>query len=101
MNWFKRLIVKWVREDWDDGRYSNSKLSRDKVYPVEPVTLGPDSMEGSLRLNVLPARGGTVVEIRKYDTQRDRNYNLTYVIPDGDDVALEIGKIVNVEIMKL
>ena len=91
MKWLKRKIVGWVREDW---------------YATQPVQDSPRvgakavDVEG-LSFNVMPAQGGTVVQIRNYDRKTDRNNNTTHVIPDGEDVATAIGHIVSMELLRV
>ena len=90
MKWLKRKIVGWVREDW---------------YATQPVQDSPRvgakavDVEG-LSFNVMPAQGGTVVQIRNYDCKTDRNNTITYVIPAGEDIATQLGQIVSMEILR-
>jgi hypothetical protein len=53
-----------------------------------------------LSFNVMPATGGTVVQIRHYDRKTDRNNHVTHVIPDGEDIAERIGQIVSLELLR-
>jgi hypothetical protein len=92
MKWLKRKIIAWVREDW---------------YNDQPVELSPVQTPGArsvdvdgLSFNVMPATGGTVVQIRHYDRKTDRNNNTTHVIPDGEDIAERIGQIVSMELLR-
>jgi len=90
MNWLKRKLRRWIQEE-------------DCYATVSPASniIGANSidMEG-LSFNVMPARGGTVVQIRHYDRKTDRNNNVTHVIPDGEDIAERIGHIVSMEILR-
>ena len=91
MNWLKRIVVKWVKDDW----YNNSQpVAQDVVVGAKSV-----DVEG-LSFNVMPATGGTVVQIRHYDRKTDRNNNITHVIPDGEDIAERIGQIVSMELLR-
>jgi len=90
MNWLKKRIIKWVREDWYDSQ-----------PVVQDVAVGARSVDvEGLSFNVMPAQGGTVVQIRSYDRKTDRNNNITYVIPDGEDVAERLGQIVSMELLR-
>jgi hypothetical protein len=53
-----------------------------------------------LRFTVMPARGGTIVQLRSYDSKRDQHEYATYVIPDGEDIAAEVGRIVSMELIR-
>jgi hypothetical protein len=89
MNWIKRKIISWVRDDWDRCQ---PKMSVDCSEPSVDI-------EG-LRFNVMPAQGGTIVQIRHYDRKTDRNNNITHIIPDGEDIAERIGQIVSMELLR-
>jgi len=90
MNWLKRKLRRWIQEE-------------DCYAIASPVsnTIGSNSidMEG-LAFHVMPARGGTVVQIRQYDRKSDRSNNVTHVIPDGEDIAERIGHIVSMELLR-
>ena len=90
MQWFKRKIIRWVRDDWNS------------CQPVECTpTVGARSVDvEGLSFNVMPAQGGTVVQIRCYDRKTDRNNHITHVIPEGEDIAERIGQIVSLELLR-
>ena len=89
MNWLKRKIIRWMRDDW------NSK-------PVAQIDCSEPSVDiEGLRFNVMPAQGGTIVQIRHYDRKTDRHNNITHIIPDGEDVAERIGQIVSMELLRV
>ena len=89
MNWLKRKLRKWVREE--------------DIYPVEaasPVVRNGVDVEG-LSFSVMPATGGTIVQIRhQYDHKNDRQKLVTHVIPDGEDISERVGQIVSMEILR-
>jgi hypothetical protein len=59
----------------------------------------PD-MEKAIRFSVLPARGGCVLETRIYD-KKEREWDvISHVIPDGTDVAKQVGDIVAMELLR-
>lgn len=73
----------------------------DDCYPVAIETPGRASIDvEGLNFNVMPAVGGVIVQLRKYDRKADRNDNSTHIIPEGEDVAETIGKIVAMELWK-
>jgi hypothetical protein len=90
MKWLKKIVVKWVREDWHNSQ---------PVVDVVSVGTKAVDVEG-LSFNVMPAQGGTVVQIRQYDRRTDRNNNITHVIPDGEDISERIGQIVSMELLR-
>ena len=98
MKWFDNWFRKKCEQAWEDAR-------RDKEisYSASPSKIVADeslNMDNSLRFNVLPAQGGTIIEIRNYDRRDERNHTSTYVIPDGDDLTTSIAHIVSMELLK-
>ena len=91
MKWLKRVVVKWVKDDW---RNSSQPVQDSPCVGARAV-----DVEG-LSFNVMPAQGGTVVQIRNYDRRTDRNNSTTHVIPDGEDIATRIGHIVSMELLR-
>jgi len=90
MKWLKRKIIGWVRDDW----YASQPVQESPRVGARAV-----DVEG-LSFNVMPANGGTVVQIRYYDRKTDRNGNITHVIPDGEDIAERVGQIVSMELLR-
>lgn len=94
MNWFKKLVVKWVREDWENARI-------EKV-PQLVSSRETDCVESDPVLNfkVYNAVGGKIVEFRHYDRQKDRSFNQTYIITADQDFGDRIAKIATMEALK-
>ena len=88
-------LINWIR----------NKL-HNFIFPSPEADVGIKVRENTeadvegLRFTVMPARGGTIVQIRQYDHKRDENHTVTYVIPDGEDIAVEVGRIVSMELMR-
>ena len=102
MNWFKRMVVKWVREDWDNARdqpadcYPSPKLSRGNS-----ISTGRDvSSDPTLQFKVYNAIGGKVVEFSRYDRQKDRQFHDIYIIGKDEDFGEKIAKIAMLEVLK-
>ena len=79
-------------------------ITKDDDYP-EVASVGINSMAPEvditgLSFNVMPAQGGTIVQLRKYDDKLSRNNYSTHIIAEGQDVAEAIGKIVAIELWK-
>jgi hypothetical protein len=77
------------------------------IFPQDEAAMASDRVRESheadiegLRFTVMPARGGTIVQLRSYDSKNDRHTYATYVIPDGQDIAKEIGDIVSMEMIR-
>jgi hypothetical protein len=88
MNWLKRAIRNWVRED--------SGLAIPSVKSVREQSI--DSY--GFNLKVYKASGGTVIETSAYDRRSDRHQTGLYVITDDKDLGAEISKIITMENLK-
>lgn len=89
-------MLKW---GWDynrDLRVSDSDFEIEKISLVETNHVTVDG----LNFTVMPAQGGTIVQIRRYDRKVDRNDMSTHIIAEGQDVAETVGKIVALELWK-
>lgn len=85
-------FMKWI---WDYNQdYS-------KVAVAGTIREGNEADIEGMRFTVMPARGGTIIQMRVYDRKRDENNNTTYVIPEGEDIAQEVGRIVSLEMLKV
>jgi len=88
LNW---LGAGYMRIDRDEG-----------IYPVSEVDSSSPTIDVSgLSFNVMPANGGTIVQIRNYDEKNSRNNYTTHIIAEGNDVAEHVGKIVAMELWKV
>ena len=101
MNWFKRMVVKWVREDWDKASqeqdcYESPKLSRG-TNALATRDVGSDP---TLQFKVYNAIGGKVVEFSRYDRHKDRNFHDIYIISKDEDFGAKIAKIAMLEVLK-
>lgn len=97
MNWLKRKVIKWVREDWDNV---NKESSVNMVRASRDVEAGMCDVEPILNFRVFSAVGGQVVEFRRYDRKTDRSDTSTYIITKDQDFGEKISKIANMEMLK-
>lgn len=91
MKWFKKLVVKWVKDDWNNGLLIDEPVCSPKVGSGRSI-----DAQG-FRLNVFKARGGTVIETNVYDSVKDRHHQSLYVVTDDRDLGEELGKIITME----
>ena len=106
MNWFKRMVVKWVREDWENARtdqpedcYPSPKLSRSNSISTISGRANVDS-EPTLQFKVYSAVGGKVVEFNRYDPKSDRTDRQIYIIGKDEDFGEKIAKISMLESLR-
>lgn len=97
MNWFKKMIIRWVREDWNNASQTPEITSGLKIRA------DTDCIESDPVLNfkVYSAVGGKIVEFRKYDRNRDRSETQTYIITNDQDFGDRIAKIATMESLKV
>ena len=96
MNWFKKMVISWVREDQDKGSVMASSGLQLKVRE-ETSCVESDPV---LNFKVYSAVGGKIVEFRKYDRNRDRSETQTYIITNDQDFGDRIAKIATMENLK-
>jgi hypothetical protein len=105
MNWFKRMVVKWIREDWENARdqpedcYPSPKLSR--ANSISTIS-GRANVDGdpTLQFKVYNAVGGKVVEFNRYDPKSDRTDRQIYIIGKDEDFGEKIAKISMLESLR-
>lgn len=99
MKWLKRLVVKWVRDDWDNAKeqdcYPTPRLSRGNTISGRDVNSDP-----TLQFKVYNAIGGKVVEFSRYDQKADRHHHDIYIIGKNEDFGEKIAKIAMLEVLK-
>ena len=102
MNWFKRIIVKWVRKDWEntidqpEDCYPSPKLSRG----INAGSTRDVSSDPALQFKIYNAIGGKVVEFSRYDRKSDRHHHDIYIIGREEDFGAKIAKIAMLETLK-
>lgn len=98
MNWFKQMIIRWVREDWNTANRIEKDTSV-KLISNRDVEAVSES-DPILNFRVFSAVGGKIVEFRRYDRQRDRHETQTYIITNEQDFGERIAKIATMENIK-
>ena len=100
MNWFKRMVINWVKDDWNGARleqdcYPSTKMSNS--IGMGSRDIGSDV---SLQFKVYNAIGGKIVEFSRYDRQSDRAEHQIYIIGKDEDFGEKIAKISTFEVLK-
>jgi hypothetical protein len=89
-------IMKW---GWDYNR--GRGYESEDIYNTKAGRNHAHVEVGGLSFNVMPAQGGTVVQIRTYNRKTDQDNLVTHVVPEGEDITTAIGHIVSMELLKL
>jgi hypothetical protein len=105
MNWFKQMVIKWVRDDWENARpeedcYSSPKLSRGNNAISAISGRGSVDSEPTLQFKVYSAVGGKIVEFSRYDPKSDRSDRQIYIIGKDEDFGEKIAKISTLEVLR-
>jgi hypothetical protein len=115
MKWFDKWFAKKCKQAWESPR--DESMEEEKGYTTSKGAFGlsvPNRVsiagktarvdEGlrsySTNFALYNANGGTVVELRSYNENTDRNQNVLYVIPSDKDLGQELGHIVTMEALK-
>jgi hypothetical protein len=86
--------------NWLGAGYMTVETDDYTIGEVGLTVAGPHIEIDGLTFNVMPAQGGTIIQLRRYNSKDDRNDSSTHVIPEGQDIAETIGKIVALELWK-
>jgi pSer/pThr/pTyr-binding forkhead associated (FHA) protein len=100
MNWFKRMVVKWVREDWDNARQEQDCYPSPKISSMNTISTRDVNSDPTLQFKIYTAIGGKVVEFSRYDRKADRHHHDIYIIGKNEDFGEKIAKIAMMESMK-
>jgi hypothetical protein len=97
---FKRWILKTAKEavsynqQEQEMNYASQKISSGRVES------SIDQPDRAIQFTVYNASGGRVVETRRYDRHKDKNYNGLYIITSEQDFGKEIDKIITMETLR-
>lgn len=104
MKWFKRMITRWVREDWESVSQELNREERHVLIQASRGTVRANSdtidSHSGLNITVMPAIGGKIIIFRHYDRRKDDTQYRHYVIPDDLDFERELGKMITLESMR-
>jgi len=93
MKFLKKLVTKWVREDWDNQRAINSGIRASNV--IKSASSDDEiSTRSSVNFRFHVAQGGTVAQVNWYDSKHDRYESELYIISEDKDLGQEIASII-------
>lgn len=107
MKWLKRKIRNWMLdEDTIQGSIFGIEKSNYAKYGKNSVKASYDSscdqtLSGEpMRLGVFRANGGTIIETRSYDKQKDHYTTQLHIIGHDQDLGEGIAKIITLESLR-
>jgi hypothetical protein len=108
MNWFFKWIDKKCKQAGEsslnevgetDPKYASLAIPTGRT--VRRSIKGDEGLHSrGVSFTLYAANGGTVVELRDYDHNTDRNINTLYIIPSEKDLGEQLGHIVTMEALK-
>ena len=100
MNFIKRMIVKWVREDWNNARQEQDCYATVSSKNSIGISTRDVNSDPTLQFKIYNAIGGKVVEFSRYDRKSDRHHHDIYIIGKNEDFGEKIAKIAMLEVLK-
>lgn len=109
LGFFKRWLIKIAHNALEKSQQEQQAMAINKtlsgvgsinlnsVMQSESPRLDSDK---AIRFNVYVATGGRIVEVNRYDRQKDRHVSGLYVITSEQDFGREIDKIITMEYLK-
>jgi hypothetical protein len=95
MNWLKRRLRNWINDDGSVLERGN-KWKSNVISTAESEGLSSEP----LRLSIYRANGGTIIETRVYDRQKDRNQNQLHIVAHDQDLGHSLAKIITMESLR-
>ena len=99
MNWLKRRLRNWVNT-LDEADQIMKMSSRHRGLAISTSSDGEILSTEPLRLSIYRANGGTIVETRVYDRQKDRSQNQLHIVSHDDDLGRSLAKIITLESLR-
>ena len=99
-----KFIRKWLLRSLERARDEHYAVNESKqssmVKAGSNSVMAMDDVPLKLAFNVVPATGGVVVSINKWDRQQGRHTETVHVIHDDEEIATNIGHIVSMELLR-
>jgi hypothetical protein len=96
IRWLWSRLIKW---GWDYGHVYNFDEPEDSI-PLSITESNEIDMDKAVRIAVLPAKGGCVVETKTFDKKNHNWITEAHIVAEGDDVAHRVGQIVAMELLR-
>ena len=96
MKWLKRRLQNWLNSSDTESMAKTATSHRGLAIQSESESLSSEP----LRLSIYRANGGTIVETRQYDRQKDRSQTQLHIVSHDDDLGHSIAKIITMESLR-
>jgi hypothetical protein len=97
LNWFKKKVINWVKEDWNKVRSEN-----DIAVPstIGTISKGRRLEQNGMNFTIYSANGGYVMEYSTYDHKTDRRDTALHIIPTDQDLGQGIAHVITFEMLR-
>lgn len=95
INWFKKKVIEWVREDWNKAR-----PEVDVIAAPGTITNGRRLDQHGMNFTIYSANGGYVMEYNMYDPRTDERNNALHIITSDQDLGQGIAHIITLEMLR-
>jgi hypothetical protein len=101
INWFKKKVISWVKEDWDKVRSdgNNGLIPMDR-HGVTVSSKGRRLDQHGMNFTIYSANGGYVMEYNTYDPRTDERNNALHIITSDQDLGQSIAHIITFEMLR-
>ena len=96
-NWLRSKMHNFIFPQDEPSQSTSNKVSRKGGLAIS-VDEGLSS--DPMRLSIYRANGGTIVETRVYDRQKDRSFNQLHIVSHDDDLGHSLAKIITMESLR-
>ena len=96
MKWLKRRLQNWLNSSDIESMAKNANSHRGLAVQSDSESLSSEP----LRLSIYRANGGTIVETRQYDRQKDRSQNQLHIVSHDEDLGHSLAKIITMESLR-
>jgi hypothetical protein len=95
MNWLRKRVIAWVRQDWDEANRFDPRRR------LESVEVSDDILDDPIKFELQSVVGGHLLRVRQpYNHKIEKSPSTTYIIQSGEDIGAKIAKIINLELIK-
>jgi len=101
INWFKKKVISWVKEDWDKVRSdgNNGLIPMDR-HGVTVSSKGRRLDQHGMNFTIYSANGGYVMEYNTYDPRTDERNTALHIITSDQDLGQSIAHIITFEMLR-
>ena len=97
INWFKKKVIQWVREDWNKARPEQDVLVSNTIGTVSKSRRLD---QHGMNFTIYSANGGYVMEYTSYDPRTDERNNALHIITSDQDLGQGIAHIITLEMLR-